>query len=168
MERKIIAAVVVAVIFILIVFIYTQECLRKPIPVVSGTNPLVGTAKTWSDLSPDEKIDYLATNYFNNNAGSVPDPNVIAANNYIASLPRDGNCKNDFAGCGQWAANGECDINPEYMLYNCKSSCKSCALSEEEKHNVSAIFNSRSPPGCAFHGAEYPGSLPMNYKVLNY
>ena len=175
MERKMIAAIVGVVIFILILFIYTV----KPIQIVSDVpltpknpknpkNPLVGTAKTWRDLSPNDKLDYLVTKYFNYDVGSGPDPKVTKENNYIASLPQDAKCQNDFTDCGQWAANGECDINPEYMLYNCKSSCKSCALSEQEKHNVSSILNSRSPPGCVFHGFDYPGSLPIYYKILNY
>jgi hypothetical protein len=32
--------------------------------------------------------------------------------------------KNNF--CGDWASKGECNKNPNYMLYNCPVSCNSC------------------------------------------
>lgn len=177
METKMWGAIVGAVIFILIVFIYTWSCSNKTIKTVVvktppakpiPTAPLVGTAKTWRELSPDEKLDYLVTKYFSYDSGDTPDSQIQIDNQFIASLPQDGNCKDDFDGCIQWAANGECDINPEYMLYNCKSSCKSCALTEQQKNDVTEILNKRAPPGCAFHGNAYPGNLPYYYKVLSY
>merc|ERR1712079_606411 len=37
-----------------------------------------------------------------------------------------GNCKDDNSRCEEWAGKGECEANPEYMLVNCKLSCKAC------------------------------------------
>mmetsp|Transcript_512 Transcript_512/g.767 ORF Transcript_512/g.767 Transcript_512/m.767 type:complete len:514 (-) Transcript_512:113-1654(-) len=34
--------------------------------------------------------------------------------------------------CAEWADGGECDVNPSYMLYSCRSSCKTCDLDEKE------------------------------------
>lgn len=166
------------VVFILIVLIYCNEChLFKPTPPVpaiavpqqSQTQPLVGSAKLWEDLSPDEKLDYLVTKYLGYNTGEVENQTKIQnQNQYILSLPQSDDCNDDYADCPSWASNGECDINPEYMLYNCKKSCKSCALNPQQRENISEIFNSRNPPSCVYHGKEYPGPLPEMLKVLNY
>merc|ERR1711937_714830 len=40
-------------------------------------------------------------------------------------LPR---CKNRHADCAFWALEGECDINPNYMLTNCAPVCNTCHL----------------------------------------
>lgn len=36
-------------------------------------------------------------------------------------------CKDNDARCSQWAAVGECDNNPEYMLSDCQVSCNNCS-----------------------------------------
>eukprot|EP00058_Branchiostoma_floridae_P010495 XP_002595983.1 hypothetical protein BRAFLDRAFT_128083 [Branchiostoma floridae] len=35
-------------------------------------------------------------------------------------------CADDNGGCAGWAADGECDLNPGYMLTNCRLSCGEC------------------------------------------
>jgi len=34
--------------------------------------------------------------------------------------------------CPNWAANGECSLNPKYMLENCKASCEKIAEADRE------------------------------------
>ena len=34
--------------------------------------------------------------------------------------------------CSGWAANGECSLNPKYMLENCKASCEKIAEADRE------------------------------------
>jgi hypothetical protein len=132
------------------------------------TKPLVGTAQTWQDLSPDEKLDYLVTRYLSYDVKDSVSNKVTQENNYIATLPQSADCNDDYDNCPAWAANGECDINPEYMLYNCKKSCKSCALNPQQLATVTAIMNSRTPPGCSFHGEPYPGPFNYYYNMLAY
>ena len=36
-------------------------------------------------------------------------------------------CQDDNAMCQQWAANGECQSNPSYMMESCRESCGKCA-----------------------------------------
>ena len=77
-------------------------------------------------------------------------------NAYIRGLPKSRDCDDNYKGCAAWAENGECSINPEYMLYNCASSCQACALNSQEKYNVTYIYNKREPSGCVYHGEDYP------------
>merc|ERR1711970_256704 len=41
-------------------------------------------------------------------------------------LTGSGDCKDDNAGCADWAKSGECDKNPIWMKENCKKSCNTC------------------------------------------
>jgi len=38
-----------------------------------------------------------------------------------------GTCRDDNTGCAGWAARGECQKNPGYMLKSCRKSCKQCS-----------------------------------------
>lgn len=131
---------------------------QNPEMMVSG--PLVGTASTWANLSDDEKITYLVDRYLGYDNAAPADKKVADQNTYIQSLPQDASCTDDYDDCPTWTANGECDINPEYMLYHCASSCKSCALTLQQKQNVTAIMNTRKPLSCVYHGNQYPGPYP--------
>ena len=153
MQAHLIGLAIASVVFILIVLLYTRECPKPPpvtttelAPQIAQVAPLVGTAKTWREMSPDEKIDYLVTRYLDYDIKDSTNPKIIEQNKYIASLPQNGDCADDYDKCPAWAVNGECDINPEYMLYNCKKSCKSCALTPQQLENVTAIMNDRNPP----------------------
>lgn len=171
MQQHWIGLAFAATVFLLIVLLYTRECPKPPKPIPTSVvqpAPLVGTAKDWRALSPNEKIDYLVTRYLGYNTKEVVNTKVINENKYIASLPQSADCEDDYDDCPAWAANGECDINPEYMLYNCKKSCKSCALNPQQLQNVTAIMNSRPPPGCSFHGKPYPGPFTYYYNMLEY
>ena len=33
------------------------------------------------------------------------------------------NCKDNYKKCGEWAKNGECDYNPNFMKFQCAFSC---------------------------------------------
>lgn len=66
------------------------------------------------------------------------------------------NCSDNFTQCEKWAANDECEINPEYMLFYCAKSCNSCQMSLEEKLNLVKKYNSEQPKHCVYHGEPYP------------
>ena len=40
--------------------------------------------------------------------------------------------EDDNEACSGWAANGECSLNPKYMLENCKASCEKIAEADRE------------------------------------
>merc|ERR1719346_256188 len=42
-------------------------------------------------------------------------------------LPPPPPCSDDNQMCPDWAANGECEMNPGFMLENCKQSCSVCS-----------------------------------------
>ncbi|XP_076456368.1 uncharacterized protein LOC143290735 [Babylonia areolata] len=42
-------------------------------------------------------------------------------------------CKDDEASCKMWSEAGSCEKNPDYMLKNCKKSCKKCVSAEPEE-----------------------------------
>lgn len=35
-------------------------------------------------------------------------------------------CKDQNPACESWAASGQCDVNPAFMLISCRKSCKAC------------------------------------------
>merc|ERR1712190_591003 len=42
-------------------------------------------------------------------------------------MPSPGPCSDDNQNCGSWAASGQCEANPVYMLANCRLSCGVCS-----------------------------------------
>ena len=40
-------------------------------------------------------------------------------------------CGDKYAGCEPWAAEGDCDTNPQMMLRYCRRACKTCAPTPE-------------------------------------
>ena len=137
--------VLLSIIIILIILIIYH---RKETLVSQDT-------RTFYELTDGEKIQRLIDDYFTGaeDKESGPNSNKIAKDNaYINSLPLDDkSCSDLYDDCGKWAANNECIINPEYMLYNCPKSCKACALNAQQKYNLVKIHNTREPPNCVFH-----------------
>merc|ERR1712087_769592 len=41
--------------------------------------------------------------------------------------PSPGPCSDENQNCGNWAASGQCETNPAYMLVNCRLSCGVCS-----------------------------------------
>ena len=49
-------------------------------------------------------------------------------------------CKDDNAGCGAWAAGGECNNNPGFMHATCRKACGRCELqAEDAQHALETI-----------------------------
>merc|ERR1711920_1008781 len=46
-----------------------------------------------------------------------------------APTPQPALCSDENQSCEGWAALGECETNPGYMLENCRKSCGVCSLS---------------------------------------
>lgn len=161
---------VALVIFLVILIIWTnrkEHASNYLVPYDYSTPINATTANVWTDLTEGEKLNYLVDRYFANDTEERSDA-VSKQNQYIKNLPRSSECPDSYDGCPAWALAGECDINPEFMLYNCPKSCQSCKLSPQQKQNVTAIMNNRDPPGCVYHGIEYPGPTAYREKTIDY
>jgi hypothetical protein len=113
-------------------------------------------SRSFYELSDGEKIQYIIDTYFTGGEEQVNISKIEKRkkeDEYIKSLPQDDTtCPDKYDGCSEWAANNECIINPEFMLYACPKSCKACALNEQQKYNLVRIYNTRDPPHCLYHG----------------
>lgn len=70
-----------------------------------------------------EEIKSCSNKNNGNNGG------VCEASN-VAGSPK--HCEDLHPNCRFWANNGECEINPTYMLYQCPKTCRSCTLTAPE------------------------------------
>lgn len=75
-------------------------------------------------------------------------------------------CTDNYSNCVKWAAAGDCEINPEYMLFACPGACKACNLSPEEKQEIIIRASKLPLPGCTYHGESYPGYILPDYKNM--
>lgn len=183
--REIVFATFIAIVFILLylglhyvvvakpVVKKAKKVVKKVIPKAPSKTPLtyapnVPPPKPVKDLSAGEQVQYIVQKYFSEPEALKKSATTVGQDGYINSLPKDSNCPDDYNDCPTWASNGECTINPEFMLYKCKSSCESCKLNPQQLYNVSAIYNTREPTGCAYHGYSYPDPLAYRFDVLNY
>merc|ERR1712151_653406 len=67
----------------------------------------------------------VCTGFFNwsataPNCGGSPSPQP-------QPTPSPGPCSDENQNCGSWAASGQCEANPAYMLVNCRLSCGVCS-----------------------------------------
>jgi hypothetical protein len=137
--------------------------------------------KSFNQMSEGEKVQFIIDTYF----VAVSDEDVDTKkqqqeNDYINSLPLSGTgatsstnttgqtCTDDYDDCQTWAQNGECTINPEFMLYSCPNACRACNLTPQQKQNVTVIYNSRKPAGKVYHGENYPGNFPYLNRMYTY
>lgn len=126
---------------------WPEKSLYFPLPQTMGELTAIEQVRT---------LDNMLSGSDDSDGSDDPDKDIARENEYIKSLPRSSDCEDKYEACPIWASRGECIINPEYMLYNCASSCEACALNDQEKYNVTYIYNSRPPAGCVYHGEDYP------------
>lgn len=134
-----------------------------------ANQPMSG--KSFYSMTDGEKIDFIINTYFQEEQAPEEVQQIDKENKYIKSLPKDdASCVDLYDGCPKWADNGECTINPEYMLYNCAKSCSACKLTPQEKHNLTVVYNQRPlPTGLSiYHGENYPGDFPFLYRLYHY
>eukprot|EP00537_Pseudo-nitzschia_pungens_P017522 CAMPEP_0172408902 /NCGR_PEP_ID=MMETSP1061-20121228/76093_1 /TAXON_ID=37318 /ORGANISM="Pseudo-nitzschia pungens, Strain cf. pungens" /LENGTH=178 /DNA_ID=CAMNT_0013145045 /DNA_START=65 /DNA_END=601 /DNA_ORIENTATION=- len=53
-------------------------------------------------------------------------------------------CTDEDSRCGEWAGNGECKSNPQYMLVQCRKSCSSCISLHSGDESQVAYDDTRS------------------------
>lgn len=136
------------------------------------------STKSFMDMTEGEKVSFIIDTWFTAvSDDETPDSKIKKENDYLESLPVAGTgtrlpsgeiCGNDFDDCEIWARNGECTINPEFMLYACPGACGACALTPQQKHNVTVIYNNRAPAGSVYHGQNYPGDFPYMNRLYSY
>lgn len=84
-------------------------------------------------------------------------------------IPPSGTCSDRWKGCAKWAADGECDINPEYMLWNCPSSCNSCNMTDDQKYKIVIDQNQKAPAHCVYHPeGDYPSPDEYMFRMRSY
>jgi hypothetical protein len=153
------------------VFAQKTERLSATDPSIIGTKTpppvppppkAVADTRSFYELTDGEKITFIVDTYFKSKEEQAAEAtaagaDTVAQDKYINNLPQsDQGCDDQFDDCSKWAANNECIINPEFMLYSCSKSCQACSLSEQDKYNLVQIYNSRSPPNCAYRKGSYP------------
>jgi hypothetical protein len=127
------------------------------------------STKSFMQMTSGEQVQFILDNYFEQEDDSSAADQINKENAYINSLPVDGtSCTDNYTDCAKWASGGECSINPEFMLYNCPSSCQSCSLTPQQKNDITVIYNSREPAACVNHGSNYPGPYPFLNKLYAY
>lgn len=128
--------------------------------------------KSFWEMSDGEQVQYITDAYFRGDpvtSEKKVDPKVAADKTFVESLPKSNvGCEDKYLDCPKWAADQECEINPEYMLYNCAKSCKACSYDDQQKSELIRIYNSKEPAHCIYHGANYPGPFPYLYQLYNY
>lgn len=101
----------------------------------------------------------------NNEDGTCTNPQDLSVNDGllntqpIRQLPDDfvDPCQNNNENCPQWAAEGECKNNPNFMLADCARSCGSCQKMVLGDGDEDADMESSDPDGLSCrdeHGPE--------------
>lgn len=169
MSRGVVLALFIVIIIILVFNAQLQGALRAgtserfAAPKAPQDYPLYTgepVARTWDkpymQLTAGEQTQFIIDTYYSLNS-ETNDDTIAKQDAYINSLPTDGSCGDKYTDCAKWAANGECTINPAYMLDNCAGSCQSCALTPQQKYNLMQIYATRPISQNVYHGEPYPG-----------
>jgi hypothetical protein len=138
----------------------------SPADLIRASRP-----KKFEEMDYAEKLQYAIDNYFKKRK-TEEDTKKDETKKIIQDIPRsDVGCEDEYDECAEWAANGECEVNPEYMLYNCTKSCKVCGVSKKEKSKLIKAYNDLPIQNCVYHGANYPGEgyfLHTFYDYISY
>lgn len=145
----------------------------EPVPIPADQPPEPPKPVDFDKLSSGEQLQYIVDTYFpeipveEDTSGAAQQQAQDKA--FVASLPVDNtSCSDSFDDCSTWADDGECEINPEFMLYNCPKSCKGCQYSEQDRSRLTRIYNSRPPAHCVYHGQDYPGNFQYMNRLYDY
>lgn len=107
----------------------------------------------WDTLSPAQKLQWIIEIYYK---PPIKKKTKDEEEKYLKELPQSRNCDNMYSECDKWAANGDCTVNPEFMLYNCPKSCAACELNPDQKYEATRILNKKDPQTCVYYGKPYP------------
>jgi hypothetical protein len=125
----------------------------------------------FQSMTQAEKLQYIIDNYFPKKK-TADESKVDKKRVEISEITRsDEGCEDNYPECADWAAGGECKINPEYMLYNCPKSCHVCKSSIADKAKLIKAYNSLPLDQCVYHGENYPGEgyfLHTFYDYISY
>lgn len=65
-------------------------------------------------------------------------------------------CSDYFKDCPKWSETNQCNINPEYMLFACPSSCNVCNWTPIQKTAYAYAKNKTNPQSEVYNGKPYP------------
>ena len=167
MYKKLLIGIIVLVVILILFFGICDSSEERPDVKLVIDDKAQEKPVTMMQLTEGEKIDYVIDKYFKRPTYTHEDNRIEKENEYVNELPLNSDCKDSFDKCELWAAAGECIVNPEFMLYKCAKSCESCALSPQEKYNVTAIYNNRAPASCVYHGDPYPDRYTQLYDLYD-
>lgn len=163
------AAVLTALCLAIVYFVFRP----RPLPAVGEVPEFVPASaqlKPYVLMTDNEKIQWILDTYFDG-FDEITDTEAEKRREedaFINSLPQDdSSCGDLYQSCPAWAANDECVINPEFMLYACPKSCSACALSEQDKFRLVLIYNGRPLLHKVYHGYPYPGNFPWLQKLYS-
>lgn len=78
------------------------------------------------------------------------------------TIPRKIGCTDEYSRCSEWAANGECEANPDFMIQNCQNSCRACGLNQEQKGDLVGYYLNEPLKRCIYRGEPYPPGIRLS------
>jgi len=87
----------------------------------------LGQRKGFSKMDVKKINTLYSCSGYTQTTGSVkPKPSKPKPTEEVATVKPDLTCKDTNEYCATWAKNGECQVNPGWMLKNCPVACKEC------------------------------------------
>jgi hypothetical protein len=137
--------------------------------------PVIKDTRSFYQMTDGEKVDFIINYYGLNDeeradqaaAESSGGGLTTAQTQYVQSLPvSNTGCIDNWTDCPTWAENNECQVNPEWMLYECANSCSACSLSNQDKYNLIQVYNSKPPAQCTYRAGSTGTGYPDRLKYL--
>ncbi|RCN30618.1 shTK domain protein [Ancylostoma caninum] len=76
------------------------------------------------------------------------DSNKPATRTSLCGTGNERNCCDKDPSCAQWASNGECSRNPEWMLSNCQLSCHNCKTDSNKPATRTSLCGTGKESNC--------------------
>ena len=130
--------IVIMILFLILFFYFTKKILIK-VPIVQTISTKSTNNQKTASIQHEQQPLYIKS---------------------------EKTCSDTYSDCQKWADAGECEINPEYMLFACPGACKACDLSATEKREIAVKASKLPLPGCVYHGESYPGFIMPDYRFL--
>ena len=158
---------VVLILILLFLWYHRAPTIKEP-PQIAEIKENTDTA----EVKGVEKENDIRVPGLTNGSDRLPDEDGSteedAANphyNEYKDIPRQSGCSDEYTECAMWAANGECEANPDFMIQNCTNSCKSCGLNQEQKGTLVRYYFKEPLKKCIYRGSPYPPGLRLSVAI---